>query len=82
MAAEADRHISGTFLKGLLGLYHFLGLKSLGALSDLISHLIVFAEGLETFCLYGRVVDEYVLSPVIWSNKTEPFRVIEPFHRT
>lgn len=73
MAAETDRHFWETFFSDLSSLCHILGLKPLGALSDLIGHLIVFAERLETFCLYGRVVDKYVLSPVIWSNKSEPF---------
>ena len=73
MVAEANRRISGTFLKGLLGLCYFLGPKSLGALSDLIGHLIAFAERLETFCLYGRVVDKYVISPVILGDKPESF---------
>ncbi len=73
MAAEADRHFGETFLFDLSSLYHILGLKSLGALSDLIGHFIVFAEGLETFCLYGRVVDKYVISPFILGDKPESF---------
>ena len=73
MAAEADRHISRTFLKGLLGLCYIRGLKSLGALGDLIGHLIVLAEGLETFCLDGGVVDKYVIPPVILGNESESF---------
>ncbi len=73
MAAETGRHFGETFIGDLSSLYHILGLKSLGALSDLIGHLIAFAEGLETFCLYARVVDKYVISPVILGDKTESF---------
>ena len=73
MAAETDRHILGIFLKGLLGLLYFLGLKSLGALSNLIGHLIVFAQRLETFCQYGRVVDKYVIPSLILGDKPESF---------
>ncbi len=73
MAAETDRHISRTFLKGLLRLCYFLGLKSLRALDDLIGHLIVLAEGLETFCQDGRVVDKYVIPPVILGDESESF---------
>ena len=73
MAAETDRHILRSHLKTLLSLCYFLGLKSLGALGDLIGHLIVLVERLETFCLDGGVVDKYVIPPVILGNESESF---------
>jgi hypothetical protein len=73
MAAGFGRHFGGTFLGDLSSPYHILGLKALGPLSDLIGHLIVFGEGLETICLDGRVVDEYVIPAVILRDKPESF---------
>lgn len=61
---------------------NFLSSRSLRGLSDFKFHAVALLEGAEaSLPLDGRVMDEH-LRPVITSDETEAFRLIEPFDRS
>src|SRR3954447_5264483 len=58
------------------------GLRSLGALGDLVLHLLTFREAAESLHLDGGVVDEHVLAAAIRRDEAVALRVVEPLHGT
>ena len=73
MATGFGRHFQETLLGDLSCLYHILSLRSLGSLAGFIVNGITFVQGLETVAADGGEVNKQIISPVFWSNETEPF---------
>src|SRR5699024_3623222 len=59
---------------------HEVGLRSLGALADLVGHLLLLGEAAEAGGVDRRVVHEHVLSTFIGCDEAEAFLRTEPFH--
>src|SRR5207248_7324959 len=57
-------------------------LRSLGALGDLVLHLLTFREAAKSLHLDGGVVDEHVLAATVGSDEAVTLRVVEPLHGT
>src|ERR687895_202366 len=66
-------------LSGWRYVYRLQSLLSLGCLEG---HEGAFFEGLEPATLYPRVVDEKVLTPVVWGDEAVALLVAEPLYRS
>src|SRR5262249_19210263 len=59
---------------------HVFGCRSLLTLNEVELHCLPLGERLESTAGDGAIVDKTVLVPTIWSDESEPLRVIEPFY--
>src|SRR5918992_5880060 len=62
-------------------LFHRLGLRPFGALSDLKLNLVAFSERPEPRRVNRRVVDEDI-RPIVLRDEPKPFLVVKPLHRS
>src|SRR5207302_5854334 len=82
-APGQDRCGTGVFhLAGPLYGLDVGGARTLGALLDLVLHLVVLLQGLEPARLDGREVHEEILAAVIGRDEAEALGVVEPLYGT
>src|SRR3989337_513622 len=73
-----------TLLRGsavLLDLGDVLGSGALRTLHDVELHPVTLGEAAEAVRLDGGMVDEAILVPILRSDETKTFCVVEPLHR-
>lgn len=79
-AGLVDRHIAETG-RELFFLNNVCSRRTLRAINHIKTHPRPFLQGFKTLCLDGGMMNKNILAAIL-SNKTKPFCIVKPLHRT